>query len=114
MVTLLFLPNGGLVSTISYSPCLPASASFTITGTCVASLPDAVKQEVHAAEPRDAIDQLDAAKLLGVQKRELFLVELVVIANEIVRGEQETAGAAGRIANRLVTVAAASHRRLRG
>src|SRR5207247_3876333 len=39
IVTLLFFPNGGLVSTISYSPCFPASASFTITGTCVASLP---------------------------------------------------------------------------
>src|SRR5205823_15021157 len=37
VVTLLFFPNGGLVSTISYSPCLPASASFTITGTYVAS-----------------------------------------------------------------------------
>src|SRR5438046_3600773 len=39
IVTLLFFPNGGLVSTIPYSPCLPASASFTITGTWVASLP---------------------------------------------------------------------------
>src|SRR6266404_4020438 len=32
IVTLLFFPNGGLVSTISYSPCFPASASFTIGG----------------------------------------------------------------------------------
>src|SRR5205814_6735926 len=30
IVTLLFFPNGGLVNTISYSPCLPARASFTI------------------------------------------------------------------------------------
>ena len=29
MVTLLFLPNGGLASTMSYSPCFPASASLT-------------------------------------------------------------------------------------
>src|ERR1022692_4689499 len=32
MVTLLFLPNGGLARTISYSPCFPASASFVTTG----------------------------------------------------------------------------------
>src|SRR5439155_4175277 len=62
--------------------------------------PDAVEHEIHAAESRDAIDQLDAPKLFGVKKGELFLIELVVIANEIVRNEQETAGAAGRIANR--------------
>ena len=61
-----------------------------------------MKHEIHATESRDAIDQLDAAKLLGVEKRELFLIELVVIANEIVRDEKETAGAACRIANRLV------------
>ena len=50
---------------------------------------DAVKHEVHAAKPRDAIDQLDAAKLLCVQKCELFFIELVVIANEIVRRKQD-------------------------
>ena len=60
---------------------------------------DAVKHKIHAAESRDAIDQLDAAKLFGVQKRELFLIELVVVADEIVRDEKETAGAARRIAN---------------
>jgi hypothetical protein len=37
MVTLLFLPNGGLASTMSYSPCFPANAS------CLAKL-------VHDAE----------------------------------------------------------------
>src|SRR5439155_26006442 len=46
------------------------------------------------------VDQLDAAKLLGVKKRELFLIESIVIANEIVRGEKETAGAASWIADR--------------
>ncbi len=63
---------------------------------------DAVEHEIHAAESRDAIDQLDAAKLLGVKERELFLIELVVIANEVVRDEKETAGAARRIADRFV------------
>jgi len=32
MVTLLFLPKGGLARTIWYSPCFPASASFVTTG----------------------------------------------------------------------------------
>ena len=43
--------------------------------------PDAVKDEIHAAESRDAIDQLDTTKLFGVEERELFLIELVVIEN---------------------------------
>ena len=49
---------------------------------CIAA--DTVKDEIHTTESRDAIDQLDAAKLLGVQIGELFLIQLVVIANEIV------------------------------
>jgi hypothetical protein len=61
--------------------------------------PEAVKDKVHAAESRNAVNQLDAAKLFGVEKRKLFLIELVVIANELVRDEQETAGTACRIAN---------------
>ena len=46
-----------------------------------------MKHEIHAAESRDAIDQLDAAQLFGIEKGELFFIELVVIANEIVRRE---------------------------
>jgi hypothetical protein len=61
--------------------------------------PDAVKHDVHAAESRHAIDQLNAAKLLRVKKRELLLVEFVVIANVVVSNKQETAGAACGIAN---------------
>ena len=36
MVTLLFLPKGGLANTTSYSPCLLARASFEVTGRSVA------------------------------------------------------------------------------
>src|SRR5712691_8809010 len=39
MVTLLFLPNGGLARTMSYSPCLPASASLVTTGSSVSESP---------------------------------------------------------------------------
>src|SRR5437868_3010754 len=61
--------------------------------------PDAVKHKIHAAESRDAVDQLDAAKLFSVQKRKLFLIELVVIPYEVVRSEKESSGAASWIAN---------------
>jgi hypothetical protein len=61
-----------------------------------------VKDEVHTAESGDAINQLNTTKLLCVEKGELFFVELVVVTNELVCEEQETTGAAGRIANRLV------------
>ena len=37
-----------------------------------------------------------------VKKRELFLIELVVIANEIMRDEKRTTGAARRITDRVV------------
>ena len=59
--------------------------------------PDTVKHEVHATEARDAIDQLDAAKLLGVKKCKVFFIQLVVIANKLVCDEQKTAGTACRI-----------------
>ena len=61
--------------------------------------PDTVQDEIHATESRDAVDQFDAAKLLSVEERELFLVELVVIANKLVGDKQETAGATSWIAN---------------
>ena len=61
MVTLLFLPKGGLARTMSYSPCLPASASLVTTGRSVVRIAaDAVQQQVHRAEARDAVHQLDA------------------------------------------------------
>jgi hypothetical protein len=55
-----------------------------------------VKNEVHAAQARDAIDQLHTAQLLGVEESELLLIELVVISNEFVCDEKETASAACR------------------
>ena len=39
IVTLLFLPNGGLASTMSYSPCLPVSASLVTTGNALFPAP---------------------------------------------------------------------------
>ena len=63
--------------------------------------PDAVQHQVHAAEPRDAVHQFNAAELLGVEETKLRLVEFVMPANKIVRREQETARAASRIADHL-------------
>src|SRR6266481_1006610 len=60
---------------------------------------DAMENKIHAAKARNTIDELDAPKLLGVKKSELFLIELVVIADEIVRDEQKAARAACRIAD---------------
>ncbi len=84
MVTLLFLPNGGLASTISYSPCFPASASLVTTGRPVDSAlvaapdsaPDAVQQQVHRAEPRDAVHQLDAEERAALEPLLLRPVQL--------------------------------------
>ena len=39
MVTLLFLPKGGLAKTKSYSPCFPASASLVTTGKSSSNSP---------------------------------------------------------------------------
>ena len=66
-----------------------------------ASLADAVQQEIHRAKPRDAVDQFNAAELFGVEETKLRLVEFVVLADEIVRSQQEAARAARRIANHI-------------
>ncbi len=113
MVTLLFLPKGGLARTISYSPCLPASASLVTTGRFrpVRSSPaDAVQQQVHRAEPRHAVDQLDAEERAALELLLLRPVERdgAWRCNRAPRAG--TARAAGRIADRHRVPA----RRLRG
>jgi len=56
---------------------LPASASFTITGTCVAFDPIHEGRDFMAAKSRYAIDQLNAAKLLVLRKVSCFLSSLL-------------------------------------
>ena len=61
-----------------FLPCLAASASSNLDGHLVRAVrADAVQQQVHAAEPRDAVDQLDAVKRVRLQSLLLLPVELV-------------------------------------
>ena len=58
-------------------------------------------KQVHRAEPRDAVHQLDAEERAALELLLLRPVERVVLGDVIMRREQETTRAAGRIANRL-------------
>lgn len=61
---------------------------------------DAVQEQVHRAQAGGVVDDLDAVE--GVVAEELLLVavERVVISDVVVSGEQEPAGAAGRVGDR--------------
>ena len=64
---------------------------------------DAVQEQIHAAEPRHAVDQLDAAKSVPSPSRffcSRSSLMLLGIGQVVVRRQQETARAAGRIADR--------------
>ena len=73
----------------------------------VAVAADAVKQQVHRAEARDAVHQLDAEERAALELLLLRPVELVMLGEVIMRREQEAARAAGRIADRLRPAAGA-------
>ena len=62
---------------------------------------DAVEEEVHAAEAGDVGHQLDAAQRLEAQVPLLVAVELEVVLEVLVGGEEEAAGAAGRVGDHL-------------
>jgi hypothetical protein len=79
-VMLDFLPNGGLVSTTS--ACSAGSLRQRVVGldrrlALVVVGADAVQEQVHGAQARDAVHQLDAAQGLVAQVLLLVLVELV-------------------------------------
>lgn len=61
--------------------------------------PDAMEDKVHAAEPCDTVHQFHASHRIVVEMPEPRLIELVVLADKGMRGEQKAAGAAGRIAD---------------
>ncbi len=63
---------------------------------------DPVQQHVHAAEPRDAVHQLDAKKCATRQLFLLLTIQLIVlrIRNVVVRRQKKPARAARRIADR--------------
>jgi hypothetical protein len=58
---------------------------------------DAVQEQVHGAQATDPLDELDAAQGLVAKVPLLVLVELVVALDVLVGGEEEPAGAAGRV-----------------
>src|SRR5581483_1914561 len=61
---------------------------------------DAVQKHVHDAEPRGAIDDLPALERLVLEKSALFARHAPIMTGNIVmRGQQEAAGAARRIAD---------------
>ena len=62
---------------------------------------DAVKEEVHAAEAGDVRDQFHAAQRLEAEVALLIAIELEVVLEVFVRGEEEAAGAAGGIGDDL-------------
>ena len=65
------------------------------------SAADAVQQQVHRAEARDAVHQLDAEERAVLELLLLRSIELVMLGDVIMRREQESARAAGRIADGL-------------
>jgi hypothetical protein len=95
-----FLPNGGLVSTtLKCSDGSLRSESSVLSGGVVGA--DAVQDEIHGAQAGDAVDDVDASERLEPQVLLLVLVELGTLGDEVMRGEQEAAGAASGIADRL-------------
>ena len=70
-------------------------------GVSVAGGSDAVEVEVHRAEADHAGDDIGAAQGLGAEVLHLRLAELVVLGDVVVGGEEESAGAAGGIADHL-------------
>ena len=80
----------------------PARRSGEISDVAV-DLADVVQEHVHQAEAARVGDDLVAVKRLVLQERLLRLVELVVVrvGQEVVGGEEEAAGAAGRIGDGL-------------
>ena len=62
---------------------------------------DAVQQQIHRAEPRDAVHQFDAEERAALELLLLRPVQRVMLGEVIMRREQETARAARRITNRL-------------
>ena len=106
-----FLPNGGFVSTTS--TVLAGLVAQGIVGldrrlASVVVRADAVEEQVHRAQARDAVAPVRrrAARRSGGAFFWPF-VELVVAARRSRGGEQEAAGAAGRVGDDLARLRAA-------
>jgi hypothetical protein len=60
-----------------------------------------VQEEVHRAQAGDRVDDLDAAHRVEAEVLALLAVELVLRGDPVVGGEEEAAGAAGGVDDRL-------------
>ena len=95
-------PKGGLVSTmIVVDPRMGAQAVVHGDPGLVAA--DAVKVEVHHAQPGRAVHDLPAVQGVPLQVLQLAPVHRRVMADDVVMGgQQEAAGATGRVADGVV------------
>ena len=81
---------------------LPGQRVLGDDGQVLFQLPaDAMQQQVHRAQPRDAVHQLDAEERAALELLLLRPVERVMLGQVIVRREQEATRAARRITNGL-------------
>lgn len=60
-----------------------------------------MQHHVHGAKPRCGVHQFPAAQGAGIKELFLLPVQFVVLGDVVVGRQQEAAGAAGRIADRL-------------
>ena len=97
-------PNGGLARTTLGSCWWLRQRVAYIDQRTAIGLADAVKQHVHRRQPGRAVDQLDPADATAGEPVALLgrQVAAVMTLDVVMRGEQETARAAGRVADRVV------------
>ena len=97
-------PNGGLASTTLHrSPGSATRASLLVDERVAGDRPEAVKQQVHRRQPRRGGADVDAGDELGAQVLALWRREAGGISRYIcVRGEQESARAAGWVDDSVV------------
>ena len=81
---------------------LPGQRVLGDDGQILLRLPaDAVQEQIHRAEARDAVHQLDAEERAALELLFLRPVERVMLGQVIMRREQETTRAARRITDGL-------------
>ena len=79
-------------------------------GAAVIVVADAMQVQIHDTEAGGIVDDFPTVQRILPQMQPLVAVQLVVLADEIISGQEEAASAAGRIADGCCLVGAASHR----
>ena len=70
-----------------------------VDGATVQVVADAVQVEIHDAQPRGFVDDLPAVQGLVLQEAHLLPVQVVVVEDVVVRGQEEAPRARGRVHN---------------